>query len=233
MTGLGFSIFPQLSFPNFQKQLNYKELIGKGDPMLLGKSYQLREDVHLAFLNMASAARKSKIKIQVVSSYRSFERQNQIWERKFKRNNARGLSPTDNIKKIIEYSTIPGTSRHHWGTDVDIIDANATQPSSVLQPKHFEAGGSFRKLKLWMDEHANSFGFYLVYTNIENRKGFNYEPWHYSYKPLSKNYLKAYLKLNLKDIVLNENLMGAQYFSKDFLQEYLNGNIMDINPDLL
>ena len=26
----------------------------------------------------------------------------------------------DAINEIIRFSTIPGTSRHHWGTDIDI-----------------------------------------------------------------------------------------------------------------
>ncbi len=231
--GLGLSILPQYSFSSFQEKLSYNELIGKGKPELFGSGYQLQNNAHLAFLKMASEAKKENIHIQVVSSYRSFERQNQIWERKFRSNKNRGLSPSENIKKIIEYSTIPGTSRHHWGTDLDIIDANVSQPNSVLQPKHFEENGCFRSLKLWMDLHSESFGFYLVYTNEPNRKGFKYEPWHYSYKPLSEKYLKQYQQLDLKQIVTNEKLLGADYFSEDFINDYLNGNILDINPKLL
>ena len=84
-----------------------------------------------------------------------------------------------------------------------------------------------------MDTHANRFGFYLVYTNTHNRKGFKYEPWHYSYKPLSQNYLKAYRKLDIKTIITSERLMGHNYFSEGFINAYLNENILDINPELL
>ena len=41
------------------------------------------------------------------------------------------------IDKIIEYSTLPGTSRHHWGTDIDIIDAEPPEEGDVLLPKNF------------------------------------------------------------------------------------------------
>ena len=84
-----------------------------------------------------------------------------------------------------------------------------------------------------MDIHVNSFGFYLVYTDNANRKGFKYEPWHYTYKPLSKQYLDDYQKLNLIDILKKEKIIGNEYFTKEFIQNYINGNILDINPKLL
>ncbi|WP_299275770.1 M15 family metallopeptidase [uncultured Psychroserpens sp.] len=233
LAGIGLSIFPQLAFQNATKIISYKELIGKGNPQLFGDGFNLRKDAYDAFIKLTSEALKSDIRIQVVSSYRGFQHQNRIWERKYKQNINNGLSPKESIRKIIEYSTIPGTSRHHWGTDLDLIDANVKQPRHVLNPSHFEGDGPFSKFKSWMDEHANDFGFYLVYTNEKDRKGFKYEPWHYSYKPLSKPYLKAYRKLDLKDIITSEKLMGGTHFSETFITNYLNQNILDINPELL
>jgi len=229
---LGLAILPQLSF-SFTTDISYEELIGKGQPELMGKGYQLRKEAHDAFTKMVSEALQSDIKIQVVSSYRSFAHQNRIWERKYRRYLNQGLSPAASISKIIAYSTIPGTSRHHWGTDLDLIDANAKQPSSVLQPQHFEEKGCYRKLKVWMDTHAEDFGFHLVYTNSASRKGFKYEPWHYSYKPLAQHYLKRYRTLDLKTIINEEELMGHAHFSEAFINKYLNENVLDINPELL
>lgn len=229
---LGVALLPQLSFA-FTTEVSYEELIGKGAPKLFGTGYQLRKETNEAFIKMAAEALKSDIKIQVVSSYRSFEHQNRIWERKYKRYQNQGLSPEAGIAKIIEYSTIPGTSRHHWGTDLDIIDANVRQPSSVLQPQHFEENGCYRKLKLWMENHANSFGFFLVYTKEPSRKGFKYEPWHYSYKALSQGYLQTYKTFDLKTIISKEQLMGHANFSDAFINRYLKENILDINPVLL
>lgn len=231
--GLGLSILPKLSLIDIYTKLSYDELIGKGKPELFGTGFKLRKLAYEAFLEMASEAKKSDINIQVISGYRSFARQNLIWERKFKSNENKGLSAERNIKKIIEYSTIPGTSRHHWGTDLDIIDGNSKQPALVLQPIHSEKNGCYHKLKLWMDAHAHRFGFYLVYTNLETRKGFKYEPWHFSFKPLSHIYLKQYQMLALKDIILQEKLMGSASFSDAFLNSYCNENILDINPELL
>jgi len=233
VTGLSVAIVPQLAFQSNENTISYEELIGKGDPTLLGTAFKLKPEAYHAFLNLKKAALKSDINIQVVSSYRSYSHQNRIWERKYKENINKGLTPAESIEKIIEYSTIPGTSRHHWATDLDIIDGNVAQPTSVLQPRHFEEDGCYRNLKLWMDAHANSFGFYLVYTNDPKRKGFKYEPWHYSYCPLSKPYLEAYKTLDLKTIIKKEQLLGNASFSDQFITKYINENILDINPELL
>ncbi len=212
---------------------SYEDLIGKGTPNLLGDSYKLRKEAHAAFLKLKAAALQDNIEIKVVSSYRNYAHQNRIWERKYKRFTEQGLSPTAAIKKIVEYSTIPGTSRHHWGTDLDIIDANGDQSGDVLVPEKFHGNGPFCKLKDWMDEHANGFGFYLVYTDLPNRMGFKYEPWHYSYAPLSIPMLKEYRKLDVKKMLQTEKLMGSEHFTEKFIHSYIKDNILDINPTLL
>ncbi len=231
LSGIGLAVLPQFAFQS--SHLSYEELIGKGNPNLYGNGFQLRKEAFDAFTNMKNAALKDNISIEVVSSYRNFAHQNRIWERKYKSFTQQGLSPEKAIDKIIEYSTIPGTSRHHWGTDMDIIDANVAQPKNVLSPSHFEGKGSFVKLKKWMDENSKDYGFYLVYTNEPDRKGFKYEPWHYSFKSLSHGYLQDYKKLNLKDILNQELLLGHNYLTETFLERYWSTNIMDINPELL
>ena len=84
-------------------------LTGQGSPVLIGDEYKLVEEAAVAFENMSQAAAQDSIIIQAVSSYRSFDRQLAIWNRKFTKNVALGLTPDQNIKKITEYSTIPGT----------------------------------------------------------------------------------------------------------------------------
>jgi len=221
------------SFTIAQTIISQEELIGKGNPILFGEGYKLRQEAHDAFLKMKTAAAKDDIKIYVVSSYRNYAHQKRIWTRKYKRFTTNGLSPEKAIKKIIEYSTIPGTSRHHWGTDIDIVDANPPQPSSLLNPEHFHNNGPFCKLKEWLDIHANTYGFYLVYTDNANRKGFKYEPWHLSYKPLSKDYLTAYKKIDVSSLLKKDKLLGSNHFTEAFINQYTTENILDINPELL
>jgi LAS superfamily LD-carboxypeptidase LdcB len=231
LTGIALATFPHLAFNSIS--LSYDELIGKGNPELFGVGYKLRKEAHEAFLKMKSEAQKSDISLKVVSSYRDFKHQKTIWERKFKRYKSQGLTAETTIQKIIEYSTIPGTSRHHWGTDIDIVDANAKQPANLLNPANFEDDACFGPFKKWMDTCANEFGFYLVYTNVTDRKGFKYEPWHYSYKPLSFHYLSEYRQLNFSEIFQKDRIMGSDNFTDDFINDYMSQNILDINPDLL
>ena len=222
---------PQWSFT--QNLISIEELLGKGNPKLFGGTYKLQKEAHLAFLKMKTEALKEGIMIQVVSSYRSFDYQKSIWERKFERYRYQGLSEEKTIKKIIEYSTIPGTSRHHWGTDIDIVDGNVHPPKNLLRAVHFHRDGEYIYLRKWLEKHASRFGFYLVYTDDSERKGFKYEPWHYSYKPLSKPYLNSYRTLNIKDILQKESFSGHTQFTEAFISKYLKENILDINPELL
>jgi len=210
------------------------ELTGKADLSLYGENYQLRKEVNQAFLKMQAEAKKEGIHIQIVSAYRSYERQKQIFNVKFDRYTQRGLSGTDAVEKIIEYSTIPGTSRHHWGTDIDIIDAKAKQPKNVLMPRNYGEDGPYCEMKMWLNEHSEKFGFYIVYTNNPNRKGFHPEPWHFSYQKTSLAMLKAYQNIDFQKIITQDSsLKGRKFFSESFLEAYKKEHILDINPALL
>ncbi len=236
LAGISLAVFPHFSFNPFSEAFTRNQLIGKGNSDIVGDSYtsKMHKTAKEVFLKMKIAAAKENINIEVVSAYRSFQRQKEIFEGKYKRFTNQGLSPEKAIEKIIEYSTIPGTSRHHWGTDIDIIDANAPRPSNVLMPENFHGNGSYCKLKMWLNENAESFGFYEVYTDNGNRKGFKYEPWHFSYAPVSIPMLKEYKeKIDMKKMLSEEKLMGSSYFSEAFVQKYVKENILNINPKLL
>jgi len=234
ITGLGVALVPNLIFPNTNDpEYSILELMGKEDIQLYGKGIQLRKEAHDAFLEMKNAAYQDGIDIKVVSSFRNFERQESIWERKFISYTDDGMDAMDAIDKIIEYSTIPGTSRHHWGTDIDIIDGNQKTTGDVLVPSKFEEGGPFEALKKWMDENAKTYNFHLVYTDDYKRKGFKYEPWHYSYAPISKPMLTAFRRKNIMALLQKETFYGSEYFTEGFIQNYIQDNILDINRALL
>lgn len=207
--------------------------MGKSDIELVGKDINLRSEAHEAFVRMKRAAYQDGIDIKVVSSYRSYDRQRTIFERKYIQYTDEGMEPLEAIDKIIEYSTIPGTSRHHWGTDADLIDASKPTEGDVLDPAKFAEGQPFYDFKKWMDTHSEAYGFYLVYTDHPRRRGFKYEPWHYSYAPLSKPMLKEYRMLNLVRLLEKEDFLGVEHFTSGFLRSYITDNILDINPDLL
>ena len=231
--GISLSLLPHWSFVYPQSVYSRDHLIGKGEPDLSGSDFKLHPDAYIRFLEMRSEAEKENISIEIVSAYRSFERQKQIFESKYRNYTEMGLAPLDAIQKIIDYSTIPGTSRHHWGTDIDIIDANAPRPENVLEPSHFHGTGPFCKLREWLNENANIYDFYEVYTNDPNRKGFKYEPWHFSFAPVSKEMIQSYKELDIKEILMEENILGSEHFNDEFITKYREEHILDINPELL
>ena len=84
-----------------------------------------------------------------------------------------------------------------------------------------------------MQENASQFGFYLPYTNDKKRKGFSFEPWHYSFAPVSIDMLKAYLKLDLISFLQASEVLGKEVFNIDFISIYIEEYIKGINPVLL
>ncbi|NHF60812.1 M15 family metallopeptidase [Flavobacteriaceae bacterium TP-CH-4] len=233
MAGLGLTALPHLSFTQ-EIEYSILELMGKSDLELVGEGINLRPAAHDAFVEMKKAAYGDGIDIKIVSSYRSFARQANIWERKYIRyTDDDNMKPIDAIDKIIEYSTIPGTSRHHWGTDIDIVDGNKKVNGDVLVPEKFGQGGPFEEFKKWMDEHSKKFDFYLVYTDDPKRKGFKYEPWHYSYAPISIPMLTQFRRKNILQLLEKEDFLGSEHFTNGFLTNYIQDNILDINTELL
>lgn len=215
------------------QNIDYKTLLGIEHSNLVGDSIKLEKNTFIAMEKMRKAALLDGVKIKVVSGFRDFERQKQIWNRKFKKfTTENNLSDLDAIKEIIRFSTIPGTSRHHWGTEIDVIDEDFKNEKNLLISKKYEEGGIFEKLKKWMDNNSQKFGFYLTYDDNINRKGFEYEPWHYSYLPESKRYLKSFLKIDIVEIISKVDIEGKELFNEKFISDYINNNILEINPDL-
>ena len=118
------------------QDIDYKALLGIEHSNLVGDSIKLEKNTFIAMEKMRKAALLDGVKIKVVSGFRDFERQKQIWNRKFKKftieNN---LSDLEAIKEIIRFSTIPGTSRHHWGTEIDVIDEDFKNEKNLLISK--------------------------------------------------------------------------------------------------
>lgn len=212
--------------------INLDLLLGKKEIIATTKEFNLLPQVALAFKAMQTEAKKDGIDLKVVSSFRSYAAQKRIWNRKYKRFISEGLTGPEAIKKIIEYSTLPGTSRHHWGTDIDLIEGSKIVEGDVLLEEHFHQG-AYQKLHRWLQKNATRYGFDIVYTNDSLRKGFLYEPWHYSYTPLSKEFLKTYQEKELiYSIKQDSTLLGKEFISPKFLENYYRENVLGINPIL-
>ena len=214
--------------------------VTKGDLFLTGKN-DLKEilksgllpEAYLKFKQMQNDAKKEGVEIQIVSGYRSYQKQKDIWNNKYNKNFENEIFGIKNINRIIQYSTLPGTSRHHWGTDIDIIDKRFIPKGDLLIEKNYSENGIYSQLFSWMKKNSKKYGFYLVYDNSPKRKGFKFEPWHYSYKPLSVIFLRRFIEGGLLfKITQDSSLLGRQFIDNFFLESYLKENLLDVSIDL-
>lgn len=229
MKALLKGLFLCLSMYTSAQHIDPLFVLGKTSPPLVGS---MQEEVYEAYERMRQAAAKEGIDIKVVSAHRSYHRQREIWNAKYKTLTLQGLPAKDAIQEIITYSTLPGTSRHHWGTDIDIIDNANPQSGDVLLAEKFYGDGPSSALRSWMNRNAADYGFLEVYTDHPNRKGFAHEPWHYTYHSLSKAYLEVLTNQVISEIAKDKQLLGRKFLDADFFKSYTTEHLLDINPIL-
>lgn len=156
-------------------------------------------------LSLKKKADSEGFNLKIASAFRSFSRQEEIWNKKMRGEthildkNHRPVDPKtlnqrDLVLTILKWSSIPGTSRHHWGTDFDFFDGNTLSSNYKVQliAEEYLENGIFNPLYLWLKENASKFGFYFPYN--EDRGGVGPEPWHLSYFPQADIYQKRFTK---------------------------------------
>ena len=174
-------------------------IMGKFDPakhedfVVIPRKYADREGLYLrrralnSFVKMHGAAAERGITMEIKSATRNFDYQKRIWDRKYTgttilsdgTNVAADIKETkDKCLKILEYSSMPSTSRHHWGTEIDI---------NSFSNSYFESGEG-KKLYTWMLTHAADYGWCQPYTphGPDRPHGYFEEKWHWSYMPISQ-----------------------------------------------
>jgi LAS superfamily LD-carboxypeptidase LdcB len=148
------------------------------------------------FLAMRAQAALAGHDLVPVSSFRDFAHQARIWNEKFrgerpmfdrehKALDAGAMTDAQRVTSILWWSALPGASRHHWGTEIDVIDRAALPVGyrPQLMPAEYQPGGVFAALSDWLEAHMHGFGFYRPYRS--DRGGVQPEPWHLSYAPVS------------------------------------------------
>ena len=183
------------------------------------KTIYLRNEVLLKFDEMYNAALKQGIKLLVISGTRSFNHQKYIWDRKWAKNIMK-MDSISTIKEILKYSSMPSTSRHHWGTDIDLNN---------LQNSYFEKGEG-KKIFDWLVKNAFKYGFHMTYDNQEESKrtGYKMEKWHWSYMPISEQYLLQFSQdIKYEDICSFKGSKFACHEDIDIIKNFVNG----INTD--
>ena len=148
------------------------------------------------FVALQAAAQSAGFNLQIASGFRGFERQVMIWNRKFsgqtpcfdkqgKPHDFSSYSDTQKTFAILEYSALPGLSRHHWGTDFDYYDPTLLGGAQLqLIPNEYEETGVFAPLNEWLTDNMGQFGFFRPYR--EDCGGVAREPWHLSHLETSQ-----------------------------------------------
>jgi len=182
----------------------------------------LRKESLMAFAEMHAAAKADGISLTIISSTRNFGRQKAIWEAKWTGSRLVGgknlaKSQPDlqkRAKTILLYSSMPGTSRHHWGTDMDL---------NALNNEYFESGKGKQEFA-WLRAHAHEYGFCQPYTpkGPERLTGYEEERWHWSYQPLAATYMRSYEVQITPDLI--QGFAGAEVATDlHVIQDYVFG----------
>jgi LAS superfamily LD-carboxypeptidase LdcB len=168
---------------------------------------------------MRDAAARAGFDLAPVSSFRDFDRQRGIWnakyrglrpalDRKGRPVRMSALDPGARVETILLWSALPGASRHHWGSDIDVADGRALAAGYKLrlEADEYRGGGPFAALSAWLGENMRRFGFYRPYTR--RGAGVQPEPWHLSFAPVAAKALPRVTARLLADAITGAGVEG-------------------------
>ena len=193
-----------------------------------------------AFLRMREAAFVDGIDLVPFSSFRDFRMQQRIWNGKFlgsrplydddgRVRDRSNFTEDDVIYSILNWSALPGASRHQWGTEIDVVDRSAMAPGYVpkLLPEEVRPGGVFEAMHRWLDGHIHHYGFFRPYSSFQG--GMFAEPWHLSYAPVSLRAIDD-LSLELLARVIGESTASGKVRILELLPKIYQRHILNITP---
>lgn len=198
------------------------ELLENLPLVTVDKHHKLHEAVVVDFLKLQQSAKKAGVSLDIASSYRPIERQLDIWNQKWTgqrpaqdRNgkvlDMSLLSDIEKLEAILIWSALPGASRHHWGTDLDVYDAPAValceQPLALV-PEEYTSTGPCGRLKRWMNDHLEEHGFHCPFTGKND--GVAFEPWHISHNEQAAVFQKALTRSALAQLISSLTIEGKQ-----------------------
>lgn len=201
--------------------MNHEQMIALGltsEHLIESRGTRIHKQVAEAFRALQARANDAGFQLSVASSYRSYERQLAVFNGKWSGERPvlddhdtvlvrQDYSAEEWLHLILRFSALPGTSRHHWGTDIDIFDPTRIPSGKSLQlvPSEYRIGGMFEDLTQWLDEliAANDCeGFFRPYDR--DRGGVSEEPWHLSYEPVASMVRPHLTTDTLRDLWLRE-----------------------------
>ncbi len=177
----------------------------------------IHKEMQAALEKLKSQSIKAGFSLEIVSAFRGFDHQLAIWNAKAQGLRPlyndhgvlldyKALSPREILYAILRWSALPGASRHHWGTDIDVIDKNAITEGYKVQltPEETAPEGIFGPFHLWLDQHLPTTDFYRPYAI--DRGGIAPEKWHLSYAPLATEFQKGLSFELIEETIANTNI---------------------------
>lgn len=227
------------------RALNDLELTGRARTHVTQHSaprFAVQAEAVTAFLDMREDARRVGIDLLPYSSFRDFRTQLRIWNGKFSgqkplydiQGNERdftALSPSEIIECILNWSAVPGGSRHQWGTEIDVVDG-AVMPSGYvpkLLPEEVTPGGIFSSLHHWLDDNVAKYGFFRPYKHF--RGGMYPEPWHLSYAPLARSAMDQVTPELLAEAIREADVLGKELLLEMLPSIYRNHILNIAGPE--
>lgn len=126
-----------------------------------------------ALQKMMDAARAAGYEPLICSSYRSRDKQAELFQRKVQSYLEQGYPSAEAERQASFWVARPGTSEHQTGLAADIVD----QSYQLLDEEQENT-----PVQRWLMAHCAEYGFILRYpTGKSDITGIGYEPWHYRY----------------------------------------------------
>jgi len=179
----------------------------------------LHADALTAFLDMKADAAHAGIDLAITSAFRDFAAQQRIWDMKYRgerpiydqHGNAldqAALSDEERVAAIMCWSAVPGASRHHWGSELDLVDRAAIPEGYrvLLAPAECAPGAVFYPLHCWLDANLARYGYFRPYGTF--RGGVRPEPWHVSFAAVSVPALGALTREVLVEAIEGSDTLG-------------------------
>ena len=137
------------------------------------RTNQAAEEAYQPMCDMLKAARKDGMILEVCSSYRSVDRQKELFEEDMRALVRRGYSYLDAYDEVARETMPPGYSEHSTGLAFDIV---------ALDYQMLDAKQETTEENQWLWEHCAEYGFILRYPKgKEDITEIDYESWHYRY----------------------------------------------------
>ena len=139
----------------------------------LRNNHAIDQRAYPALQRMMDDCRAEGLQPTICSSYRSWEKQEELFQRKVQSCLPQAGSLEEAEEQAALWVARPGTSEHQAGLAVDIVDKSY---------QLLDEGQEDTAVQKWLMEHCAEYGFILRYpTEKSALTGVGYEPWHYRY----------------------------------------------------